>query len=370
MRVLHFQKTAGLSGSERHLLTLLPLLRRAGVDAQICLLEAPGAERFRDPLIEAGVPTMSVPMGRDIDPGLPRRLRSLLQEVKPNLVHTHLIHADLYAGGAAHRLGIPYVTSVHATHSFLGRWPIRQLARRSLGRAERVVAISEHVRRYLISLDLIEAENVTTVHYGIDSEPWRTGSRAEARASLGLSPDVVALGVASRLVPHKGHDVLIEAFASIHEAVPQARLLIAGDGPLRAQLESQAVSTESRDSIRFLGHVEDITEFMRATDIMVFPTLPGFGEGFGLAALEAMAAGRPLVASQLDSLPEIVVPEETGLLVPPAAAPLADALLGLILDPAMRERLGRNAVKRVDERFSAAPMVSKVQEIYDAVLHQ
>ena len=166
------------------------------------------------------------------------------------------------------------------------------------------------------------------------------------------SPTKSPSGVASRLVPGKGHDVAIRAFAEVAERLPRTRLLVAGDGPLRGEIEEMARRNLPSRQVSILGFVEDIRGFFGACDLVLFPSLPSFGEGFGLAALEAMAAGVPVVASDAGPLPEVVSDEESGLIVAAGDDQAwAQAIFALASDRSLRLRLGNGARARASREI-------------------
>ena len=364
MRVLHVHKVNGIGGSERHLLSLLPGLVDAGLDVRMCVLGDAGAKDFVSRLDERGVPHSLIAAGPDLNPTLVVSLRREMRSYRPDLVHTHLIHADLHGQLAARLVRIPGVSSIHSTHDFYCRQPYRSAATIAGRSARMTIAISNHVQRFLERLHITRPGGVRTVHYGIDASGWPlpAPARARARETLGLGADEVAVGIASRLVPYKGHDLLLRAHADAARRAPGMRLLIAGEGPLRGALERQAKAQNG--DVRFLGFVSDIRSFMGACDVIVFPSQPEFGEGFGLAALEAMAAGRAVVASAACSLPE-VVGADGGMLIDPAApGELTEALVELALDHDRRERLGAQAHVRASRVFSLEAMVARTLSVY------
>jgi glycosyltransferase involved in cell wall biosynthesis len=208
------------------------------------------------------------------------------------------------------------------------------------------------------------------VHYGIDASGWPLdeSERLRARDQLGLNPAEVAVGIAARLIPGKGHSLVLEAVAKARREHPQVRLLAAGRGPLRVELEREAERI-APGAIAFIGFVEDVRGFMNACDVLAFPTQPALGEGFGLAALEAMATGRPVVATQVASLPELVTDGETGFLVDPGSVDeLATALARLAGDGALRERLGARGQERARTTFSLERMVERTLAVYQEAL--
>jgi glycosyltransferase involved in cell wall biosynthesis len=361
-----------MGGSEQHLLTLLPALRAAGVDARMVVPAAGEASRFIEPLRARGVPTTVVAAGPDLNPVLVAALAREIRAFKPDLVHTHLIHADLHGQVAAGVTGARRVSSVHSTPAFYRRMQYRTAARLA-GRFTRVtIAISEHVRRFLEALQLTPAERIEVVPYGIDASGWALSEdeRGRARAALELKPGDIAVGMAARLIPGKGHAFLLDAYAAAVRRSPNLRLLVAGDGPLREQLELEAARAGT-GTVRFTGYVSDMRAFMSACDVLAFPTEPALGEGFGLAALEAMAAARPVVATRVGSLPEVVDDGKTGLLVRPGAIDeLAGALLDIAQDQRLRSELGARAQQRARSVFSLEAMVTRTLAVYDRALRR
>lgn len=370
MRVLHVQKVGGVAGSERHLLALLPALAARGIEVRMCVLATGDAPTFVSASEEAGIGTTTLRAGPNANPVLVARLAAEIRRYQPDLVHTHLIHADAHGQVAARLAGVAAISTVHGTPSFYLRQPYRAVRRMAGRNARSTIAISGYVAQYLRDHELAPTERVRIIHYGMDTTGWQLGpaERSTARRSLDLEPGDVAVGIASRLIPQKGHATLLAALANVVADHPQVRLLIAGTGPLRASLE-QAGAALPAGSVRFLGFVSDIRSFMGACDAVVFPTEPALGEGFGLAALEAMAAGRPLVATDVGPLPEIVVHDRTGVLVPPHRPDaLARALSALAADPVLRDRLGQAAASRVSESFGLDRMVDRTVTVYEEAL--
>jgi glycosyltransferase involved in cell wall biosynthesis len=367
---LHVQKVARMGGSERHLLTLLPALRESGVDARILVPTTAQADRVTVPLRAFGVPTGVVPAGPDLNPLLVAALVREIRRFRPDLVHTHLVHADVHGQLAAGLAGVRRVSSVHGTPALYRREPYRTVVR-AAGRFSRTtIAISEHVRRFLEELHLARAQRIVVVPYGIDAARWplSEADRGRARSALDLEAGDLAVGIAARLIRGKGHAFLLEAHRAALRSHRRLRLLIAGDGPLRQDLERDAARSGD-GSVRFLGYLSDMRAFMNACDVLVFPTEATLGEGFGLAALEAMACGRPVVATAVASLPEVVRSRETGLLVHPGAVDeLAAALLELADDERLRAELGARAQERARTVFSVEAMVESTLTVYERAL--
>jgi len=192
------------------------------------------------------------------------------------------------------------------------------------------------------------------------------GEGADVRVELGMPADVPLVGVVSRLTEQKGHAYLLDAFAEVIQALPSAHLLVVGDGELRPALERQAARLGLQDSVTFTGRRADVPRIMMALDVLAMPSL---WEGFGLVLLEAMAAGKPVVASRVSAIPEIVADGETGLLVPPKdPAGLARALLILLRHPAQAREMGRRGRQRLEQQFTATCMVEQTRAVYESLI--
>jgi glycosyltransferase involved in cell wall biosynthesis len=338
VRVLHVQKVRGIGGSERHLLDLLAGLPSEGVVARMCVLRAPGDQPFVDALHQRRIEAVRLEAGPHANPLLIARLRREIASFRPDVVHTHLVHADLHGQAAARLARVPAVASMHGVHRFFARGPVRSAERIALRSARRVIAISEHVGSFLARYHLADEGRIRVVPYGVDVDWWRASEeeRQQARAWYGVADTEFAVAIVSRLIDGKGHRLAFEAVRLARKTAPNVVLLAAGTGPLGAELERAAA--ESGGAVRVLGFVEDVRSLMAACDAVVVPTEPSLGEGFGLAALEAMAAERPVVVTRVASLPEVV--GNAGVVVPPHdPRALAEALAELATDgSAARER--------------------------------
>lgn len=366
MRVLHVQKVAGMAGSENHLLTLLPRLAQRGIQPTMLVL-ADGRDR-PEPFIEAmrarGVAAERFRMRGDADPLLLARLARYIARERFPLVHTHLLHGDLYGRVAARMAGARVVTSYHCDDPFHLIPGVRQMDRITALACDRVICISHAVRDFVANRIGVPERLLTVVHYGMEAG-GNGGPPAAVRASLGLPADTPLVGIVGRLTEQKGHADLLEAFGRVAAAHPRVRLVVAGDGELRGALEERARVLGIADRTHFLGFRADAPALMKEFDVVAVPSL---FEGFGLVLLEAMLAGRPVVATAVSAIPEIVVDGETGLLVPPRdPAALAGALLRLIEDPAAARRLGERGRARLEACFTVEKMVSGVAAVYRQV---
>ena len=363
MKVLHVQRIGGIGGSERHVLELLPWLRARDIDARFLGLDDTSAapEPFYAALAERDVPFERLSCTRDVDPLLARRAAGATRAFEPDLVHTHLVHADVYGAIAATRARAVLVSTKHNDDPFRsgkGRYLERLLTRQ----AALVICITEALARFNRDVVGLPGTKLRVVHYGLDAppEPWGPPGGPE------LPADTPVLVAVSRLVRQKGVDVAIDALAAIRERHPAAQLVVLGEGPLRGELAERAARSGLAGAVNFPGRVGDVTWWLRRANVVVHPAR---WEGFGLAVLEAMLCARPVVATAVSSIPEIVADGETGLLVPPEdPAALADAVNVLLDDPARAAGMGDAGRIRARAEFSVARMTERTAVAYEEAL--
>jgi glycosyltransferase involved in cell wall biosynthesis len=349
MKVLHIHRIGGIGGSERHLLTLLPALTERGVDVRFLGLD--DTSRAPDPFYEAlTVPFSRIPAAHDIDPRLALRVRR--ETRKADLVHTHLVHADVYGALGARRL----VSTKHNDDPF--RAGAFRLVERALARkAARVITITEALARFQVERVGLPADKVEVIHYGLDELPAPWG----ANPADGVPREAQVLLAVCRLETQKGVDVAVRALPGIRERFPKAELVVLGEGAQRAELEELAGGLGV--PVHLLGRVPDVAAWLRRADLLVHPAR---WEGFGLALLEAMLAAKPVVATNVSSIPEIVVDGETGLLVAPDDADaLAAAAIRVLDDPGGYGERGR---ERAQAQFSVTRMADRTLALYETAL--
>ena len=347
MRVAHVHRMRGIGGSERHLLTLLPALASRGADVVFVGLD--------DPAWDAGafyrslrVPSVRLRAPRDLDPAL---LVRLLGSLRADLVHTHLVHADVYAGIAAKVHGARLVSTKHNDDPFRAG-PFRFVERALARAADRIVAITEALRRFTVERVGVPAAKVETIHYGLDDlpEPWGVNPPDD------VPPGARVVLSTSRLTPQKGIDVAVRTLPLLPD---DTVLVVLGEGPERSELERLALQLGVSARLHLPGRVPDVAAWLRRADAYVHPAR---WEGFGLGVLEAMLAGLPVVASNVSSLPELVVDGESGILVPPDDEPaLAAAIVEAL---GARDRLGPAAHARARSEFSVDRMADRTLTLY------
>jgi glycosyltransferase involved in cell wall biosynthesis len=301
--------------------------------------------------------------GFDVSPRLAANVLRAVRIESPDLLHTHMVHADVYGSIAAHALRTPFVSTRHNDDRYL-LGPFRHVDRAFMRGVRRIVAISDAVREFHVRAGL-PAKKLVTIHYGLDDLPTeRSEVTPEAVGIPEDAPLVLAIG---RLIEQKDHTTLLEAFARVHRTHPNARLALLGWGPLEAQTKALVHRLDLGDAAFVLGRVEP-RDWLARADVFAHTSQ---WEGFGIVLLEAMLSRLPVAATRVSAIPEIVVDGETGLLVPAGdAVAVADALTRLLDDVDLRRRLGQSGLDRARNAFSVQRMVDQTIGVYDEALRR
>jgi glycosyltransferase involved in cell wall biosynthesis len=381
IRVVELLATGSNGGAQEHLFNLVTRIDRERYDVSIVALTAGSAIRR---LERTGVPVCVIE--EPDDEAAIQAVAAHLAAVGADVVHAHMYRAEVIATQAAWRLaGLgrrrPYVVStVHSSR--IRSDEDRALLRRLTPKIDQLIAVSKAIVRKIEDEGRVGAP-VTLIYNGVDLQRYVD---QEACCTLHEEYDIPdgapIVGVVARLEPEKGHPTLLEAWPRVLERVPNAHLLIVGEGSRREALEAQAldlglmrqqaspsgtaivpVRRTTRNSVTFTGRRDDIPSVTAALDVAV---LPSYREAQGLSILEAMALSRPVVASNVGGIPEMIENGETGLLVPPHdAEALGDAIARLLTDHPYADTLARAGHDLVYERFCVELMVRAVETIYD-----
>jgi len=364
---VHLLKATGIAGAETHLLTLLPALRGQGINCGVILLEDPRREQrdLRERLERSGIPVHSLPIHGHIDPGLPARLENLLREEPFDILHAHLPHGEVYGEIAMRAFpSVPFVLSRHNDDRFRRGPAMRWVFAPSLRRADRIVAISQSIRRFLIDVERANAEKIEVLPYGLDAGAFARKAHPGAFRRESAAGENPLVGFIGRMTAQKGVDVLLRAFVRVQQRHPTAKLILAGDGPNRPALMRLAKSL-GLERVMFLGWRTDVADILADVDLLAVPSR---WEGFGLVALEAMAMGKPVAASKVSALPEIVIPSETGLLLTPGSADeWAEGLASILSDPKRAAAMGRAGRDRVVKEFPVERMARRTADLYHSL---
>jgi glycosyltransferase involved in cell wall biosynthesis len=370
MKVLHLINTLSAGGAELHLLTLCRYLKRQGLEIVVsCLREhVKGSVSLRPDFEREGIRTINLHADSSYDGRYMISLPRLLHAERPDILHTHLPRAD-FAGALGHRLypSIPWVSSVHNIYNqfWSGGWTL-PLFNFIWRQANAVVAISQAVEDWLVQAKHVSPSKVTMIHYGIEPERF-IRPNASLRKNRALDGRIV-IGTVGRLEQRKGHDSLIQAMPAVLERIPNALLWIIGHDiwGYGAHLQTLINEMGLHEQVRIGGFHDDISSCLHAFDVFAFASR---SEGFGQVIIEAMAAGKPVVASRIPPLTEIVIDGETGLLVDPESPKaFAHAVIGFLTHPEQARRMGRQGQERVYSHFSAQRMADATLSLYNILM--
>jgi glycosyltransferase involved in cell wall biosynthesis len=369
VRVCHVIHELGPGGAEKLLADLARLAPDAGIELSVVSLMPLGDHLYPRMLAELGVAVRSLDLSSRWDLRGRRRIRDVVGEIGPDVLHTHLKHADLLGAHAVRRLDVPHVSTLHVIEDAVG--PIARMKRNAgaLARersADRTIAVSEAVRRwYLDTFRKVDPGRVVVVRNGVPApEKVSPERRAELRAEFGVGEDGLLVPMAAIMRPGKGHRDLIEAVRLIDPSVP-ITFVLAGSGPEEKALRDAVATASLGDRIRFTGFRSDVSDLLAAAD---FAVLPSHADALPTALVQASAAGIPSIGTNVGGIPE-VVDAETGLLVPVGDPPaLAEAIRQLASDPDNRRWLGKRARERFDEEFEGGVWIARLRAVYDDVL--
>ena len=306
-----------------------------------------------------------------------RELIAGLNDFQPELVHTHSSKAGILGRAAAWKLKIPTVHTVHGAAFHFGQSPLHYRAyiaaeKWAARRCDRIISVCDAMTDQYVAAGITTLDCCDTVYSGMDVEPFLTPPRPpeEVRKELGIEPHHIVIGKVARLFHLKGHKYLIEAAKQVVETEPQARFLLVGDGILKVEFEERIAELGLSEHFVFAGLVppERVPELIHAMDIVVHTSV---WEGLARVLPQGLIAGKPVVSYDIDGAREVVIPEETGYLLPPESIePLSHALIELASDPEKRERFGQTGRARFTDQFRHETMTRRLREIYQRVLDE
>lgn len=367
INVLHIICSLPLGGAENQVVTLASALGSDRYTIHVCCLRREGVQA--NALRARGIQVVSLNMRLRYWPIAVYRLYRLIDQLKPQIVHTHLYEAGIWGGLVGKLAGVPVVVTTEHSIALPKRrhLPLEPLVNHF---TDKRIAVSEEIRQCYIKNHGVSPERIIIIPNAVDVERFSgLNSRNRLRTQLGVNASSPLVGTVARLVQPKRLDRLLEAARMVCDAVPQARFLIIGDGPLREELEGQAMQLDlTPEYVRFLGNRLDIPELLSALDIFV---LSSEMEGIPVALLEAMAASRPVVATRVGGIPQVIQDGYNGLLISPDdPAGLAKAILALTEDSTLRESVAREGYRTVEKRFSSTAVAQRIIELYDALLEK
>ncbi|HLF03709.1 MAG TPA: glycosyltransferase [Dehalococcoidia bacterium] len=380
-RILHIIDTLNYGGAERQLLLNVSALDRSLFQSYICCVEEEGA--LAATAAELGVPVYSLGIrGKPQWPQAVFRLGRLLRSLKIDLIHTSLADADILGAAASRFWGIPAVSTLCSIAGGPERMidnpqitgfklavnnKLWGLALRSGHR--RCIAISQAVKQSSIKVYGLREEKLSVIYRSLP-DSWFTAALGTGpdhlRATLGLENAYPILLNVGRLVPAKGQRYLLQAMPQVLARFPQARLLIAGEGPLRGALETLVQELGIAPQVNLLGRRSDVRDLLALSDIFVFPSV---FEGLGASLVEAAGMGKPCIASRVGPIPEVVEEGKSGMLVPSRSPQaLAQAIIELAGDRERAAAMGRRGREIAQDKFRIAPAIQQLEALYRQLL--
>ncbi len=287
-------------------------------------------------------------------------LRQIVRRHHIGLIHSHHRFSSLVGRAVAQLLNIPFICTVHDLadgHRFITR----------LALGNNVTVFSQSVAQHLMDQFHFNQENIYHVPMGI-APIVRSSPREikERRLEMGCFDHTPIIGFAGRLVSEKGPDIFLQSAPQVLLKFHETRFLVIGDGEMREELQSLVLALGISDNVTFLGWRNNAASFIECTDLMVVPSLR---EGFGRVALESLMYGKPVIATRVGGLPELISHEQNGLLVPPAdSSALGEAIIRLLGDEALRNKMAEHALEMIQGHFVLATMVREMRACYQSVL--
>lgn len=347
----------GVGGGELKLLELCARLNREKFNITIASVGQGGPleQRFR----ALGFPTYVIAKSMRFDFTLPFKVAALLRQTNTDIIMSTLFFADIIAALA---------TLIHKPKALVS-WEVitGQLKRHQIcmykcvaGRFDQVVAVSNSIHPFIIKDRGQNAAKIKTIYYGVDLQKYQVTDR------LATDPGIV-FGTVARLVHQKGHTYLLDAIPAVLEKYPNTRWRFAGTGDKEAQLRQKAQQLGIAHAVEFLGVRSDVPALLHEFDVFILPSL---WEGFPNVLLEAMASGKPVIATAVEGTIELVVDGETGFWVPKQdAQALSQAMLKILAAPQLIDQLGRAGRRRVEQCFSLEMQISAFETLYESLLN-
>ncbi len=383
MRVIHIITRMIIGGAQENTLFNCVDLRREYGD-EVLLVTGPAMGPEGDLLTQGRAGDLAVnvvpELVRAISPAKDwvalRKLRQIIRDFKPDVVHTHSAKGGLLGRRAAFVESVP--ATVHTVHGApfhpyqpaLARAFFRMCETRAAKWCDRLISVADAMTDLLVRAKVADREKFVTIYSGMDVEPFihADEKRDATRRSLGILPNHVVIGKIARLFHLKGHDDLITAAPSIVAACPDVRFLLVGDGVLRSSLQCRIDSLGLGSHFIFTGLVPPnvVPSMIGAMDTLVHTS---FREGLARALPQALIAGRPVVSYDIDGAREVAVDHETGFLVRPGdTAQLSQRLIELVADDVARHRMGTTGKARFTERFRHETMTREIRKLYEQLL--
>jgi glycosyltransferase involved in cell wall biosynthesis len=366
INVLHVMSKLPVGGVENQLLMTLENYDRIKLNPLVCSLLDKG--EIGKEIEDAGIEVVSLnKLKHRFDWSIVRDIYRLIKKRNIIIVRTHQYHANLYGRLAAWLANVPcIIASVHNVYT-RDRKLHRRIMNKFLSRfTDKVVAVSETVKHDILKYDGLSEDKVMVIYNGIDNARFSDMDGNVIRREFNISSDVPVVGTIGRLTFQKGLKYLIEAISVIKKKFPRIMLLIVGDGPMKDELQNYAKTLGLNEHVIFTGSRRDVPALLAAMDIFVLPSL---WEGLPNALLEAMAAGKPIIATDIPPVREVIYSEDIGILVPAGdSTTIASSIELLLNNNILAENLGKNARERAFSHFDIKTTVERYTNLFENIL--
>jgi glycosyltransferase involved in cell wall biosynthesis len=362
LRVLQLISSEGFYGAETMLLNLARTLGGLGCEVVVGAFDNQHrtSKIFAERVANSGIRVASIQCRRRFDWHAIQEIRRIIRELNIDVVNVHGYKADFYGWAAVKGLGVPLVATCHAWQGRNLRLNIYAHVDHKLMKSfDALVAVSESIASLMRRFGISE-NRIHMIGNGVDINRFRLPKTHSPNCA---AAEKITIGVVGRLIPIKGMEYAIRAFRDVHSRFPNTSLAIIGGGPLLSKLQSLASQMGLSENVTFLGERHDMPEVYASMDVFVLPSLD---EGTSMAILEAMAAGKPIVATDVGGTPLVVRHEQNGLLVQPKnVEALSTAILRLLEEPGLSMRLAANGMRYVEEHFSDRSMGRQYRDLYE-----
>jgi glycosyltransferase involved in cell wall biosynthesis len=358
--ILYLSTSSGPGGAERVISNLACSLDRDRYRPILCLFRTGWIQERSE---SRGVPTYIIPTQGMADWRWVRQVGQLLRDEGVDLIHAHEFDANVQGTFAAGLAGIPLVATIHGKNYFWEKYR-RRLAYRWVSRRATMVAVSQNLKDFVVEKVGIGRDRLRVVYNGVDVLPSCGYDEVRnCRKELNLPESDQVVGVIGNLYPVKGHQYLIEGIPSILSKCPNTSFLFAGRGQLETELKAEVKRLGLDGRVHFLGLRQDVARILALLDVFVLPSL---SEGLSMAILEAMMAGKPVVATAVGGNPELVLDGKSGFLVPPRdSQALARSVTALLMNRQQAAQFAEEGKRRAEGQFSLRTMVNAYQTLYE-----
>lgn len=365
INILHVIPKLSVGGVENQLALILQKYDRKKFHPFVCCISGKG--EIGTDIESRGIEVIYLnKLKHKFDWTIVKDIHKLIRSCSIKIVRTHQYHANLYGRLAAFSAKVPcVVASVHNIYTIDKKFHRRLINRYLAGVTDKIITVSKAVKNDVLEYDGIPEDKIMVIYNGIEMERF-SDIKSSVREELGLSNEIPVIGTVGRLTPQKGIKYLIEATSKLTQTFPRIVLLIAGDGPLREDLENYAKILNMGGNVIFLGTRRDIPAVLSAMDIFI---LPSMWEGMSNALIEAMAAAKPVISTNIAPNREIVDSEKVGILIPPKNSDeIVRAIKFLLKNKEMLKRLGEAAKIKIISDFNIDKTVKTYESLFEDIL--